>query len=159
MQGRITSICAGESVIAIQLDNREQFCSGRGYSQKDKRESIEIVHFRPVKLESYEADLNYLIESDKLGVTYLEPIISMSNEEDFQSSQQIKAHSQSSSSMNPLNMTVKLQQYLLKNTSDNQVINVDLFDDIEVALMDSSQTSNLQSTADQFLKSIQGSET
>jgi hypothetical protein len=40
-------------------------------------------------------------------------------------------------------MTVKLQQSLLKNTSDNQVINVDLFDDIEVALMDSSQTSNL----------------
>jgi hypothetical protein len=56
--------------------------------------------------------------------------------------------------MNPLNMTAKLQFSILKNTAEDQVINVDLFDDIDVALMNSSQTSNLQSTADQFLRSI-----
>jgi hypothetical protein len=50
--------------------------------------------------------------------------------------------------MNPLNMTVKMHQSLLQNTASNQVINVDLFDDVEVALLDSSQISNLQSTAD-----------
>ena len=53
-------------------------------------------------------------------------------------------------------MTVKLQSSLLKNAADEQVVTVDLFDDLEVALLNSSQTSNLQSTADQFLKSIQG---
>lgn len=84
--------------------------------------------------------------------------MSVSNEDDFHSSQNFQAKSHSSSQVNPLNMTVKLHSSMLKNAVNDQVINVDLFDDIEVALMDSSQTSNLQSTADQFLKSIQGSE-
>ena len=40
--------------------------------------------------------------------------------------------------MNPLNMTIKLHSSLIKNATDEQVVTVDLFDDLEVALMESS---------------------
>ena len=45
-------------------------------------------------------------------------------------------------------MTVKLHPSILKEENDEHVVNVDLFDDFEVALIESSQISNLQSTAD-----------
>lgn len=53
----------------------------------------------------------------------------------------MKSHA--SSHMNPLNMTVKLNSSVLKEVTSEHVANVDLFDELEVALMESSQVSNL----------------
>lgn len=64
LQNNVDYICAGESAIIIKLAaNNKIFCSGKGYTNNNSKQSVEIVNFRPMQLLKYEAQLKYLIDN------------------------------------------------------------------------------------------------
>ena len=83
MSERITNICVGESNCVIVTQSNKVFGWGRGFSNLASDSQCEVISYLPSQLSSVETYSQYLIDPESKEGRELEPILSVSNDDDF----------------------------------------------------------------------------
>lgn len=162
---RVTNICIGEANCIVLTQSNRVYAWGRGTSSNLDAQ-CEVVSYLPSSLSKVETANQYIVEEEASDLNKpLEPILSISNEDEFGNSKNLNHRSSYALSnnvrSNPLNNTMKLDKVLREmrgvhvniddSSREEESSRMDLLEGLEIKDLKPDYSKLIQESAEEFL--------